>query len=109
MRLVRKGAEPVVFTNWKLLENEDWHPTYSTLQNPQKSALQIQLLSEQFFTCCYCGRSIKSSDSHIEHFRPQEIAPELQLDYSNLLVSCIRETPKNSQLHCGHLKDSWFE
>jgi len=109
MRHIRKGAEPSELTDWKLLENEDWTPTYPTLQNPQKAILKSQLLAEQFFTCCYCGRSINSSDSHIEHFRPQEAAPELQLKYSNLLASCIRETPKNSQLHCGHLKDSWFE
>lgn len=109
MRHVCKGAEPIEFTNWKLLENEDWRPTYSDLRNPEKAAFHHHLLEEQFFTCCYCGRSIHPSDSHIEHFRPQETSPELQLEYSNLLASCIRETPKNAQLHCGHLKDSWFE
>ncbi len=109
MRHVRKGAEPAEFADWKLEENEDWHPTYATFQNPQKSGLHKNLLTEQFFTCCYCGRSIQAADSHIEHFRPQETYPKLQLEYSNLLASCIRETPKHAQLHCGHLKDSWFE
>ncbi len=48
-------------------------------------------------------------DSHIEHFRPQHEFRDLELEYSNLHASCIRETGKSAPLHCGHAKDSWFD
>lgn len=48
------------------------------------------------------------NDSHLEHFRPREQRPDLELDYSNLHASCLRETISQQPLHCGHSKGSAF-
>ncbi|MDP9504069.1 retron system putative HNH endonuclease [Pseudomonas protegens] len=109
MKQIFKGTEPASFTEWKASINEDWTPSYSTLQNPQKHELHSSLLNEQGHFCCYCGRDIDHSTSHIEHFRPQEHFEELELDYQNLHASCIRETRPGAPLHCGHIKGSWFD
>ncbi|MGE1092657.1 retron system putative HNH endonuclease [Pseudomonas sp. 29] len=109
MKRVLKGTEPASFTDWKNTANDDWAPTYPTLQNPQKRDLHAVLLQEQGFLCCYCGREIEAATSHIEHFRPQEDFEDLALDYQNLFASCLRETKPGNPLHCGHRKGNWFE
>ncbi len=108
MKRVMKQAEPAAFTAWKAMANEEWQPSYDALQNPEKRALHEALLNEQGWACCYCGRSISLSDSHIEHFRPQEAREDLALEYENLHASCIRETSPGAPLHCGHAKGSDF-
>ncbi|MHC8356208.1 retron system putative HNH endonuclease [Pseudomonas sp. LB3P81] len=109
MKRVLKGTEPASFTEWKNSANDEWTPTYSTLQNPQKRDLHDSLLQEQGFFCCYCGREIEATNSHIEHFRPQEHYEELALEYHNLHTSCLRETKPGNPLHCGHRKGNWFD
>ncbi|WP_122280641.1 retron system putative HNH endonuclease [Pseudomonas syringae] len=109
MRRVIKGTEPASLTEWKASANEDWTPTYPTLQNPQRRDLHNSLLQEQNFLCCYCGAETDLDNSHIEHFRPQERYQPLALEYSNLHASCLRGTNKGTLLHCGHRKRSWFD
>ncbi|EUB76871.1 Conserved hypothetical protein CHP02646 [Pseudomonas sp. GM41(2012)] len=109
MKRVIKGTEPASFTTWKSTANNDWSPTYSNLQNPQKRDLHTNLLQEQGYFCCYCGREIDASSSHIEHFKPQEHYGELALEYQNLHASCLRETKPGNPLHCGHRKGNWFD
>lgn len=109
MKRVLKGTEPASFTEWKSSANDEWAPTYPTLQNPQKRDLHESLLIEQGFFCCYCGREIDAISSHIEHFRPQEHYEELALEYDNLHASCLRETKPGNPLHCGHRKGNWFD
>ncbi len=109
MRRVFKASEPEAFTAWKALANDDWQPGYGDLQNPEKRSLHDALLNEQGGMCCYCGRIIALTDSHIEHFRPQEAREVLSLDYNNLHASCIRETEPGSPLHCGHAKGNDFD
>lgn len=109
MRRIIKGAEPDIFGDWKSLANENWTPTFNNLQNPEKAVLQDALIREQGGLCCYCGRAINCSDSHIEHFRPQEHFPELALDFSNLFASCIRQQKPDNPIHCGHCKGKWFD
>ena len=48
-------------------------------------------------------------DSHVEHFHPRNRYPGLQLDYQNLLCSCVREQSPGEPDHCGHKKASWFD
>ena len=110
MKRIRKGAPPPSFEEWKGLASESWSPTYDDLQNPQKRDLHQALLEDQGWVCCYCGRRIELHDSHIEHFRPQR-APwkHLELEYTNLLTSCIREIDPDQPLHCGHAKGSQFD
>jgi len=109
VRQIVKGHEPSSFTAWKDKANSQWTPSYGVLQNPEKKDLLEHLIKEQGGTCCYCGRFVDSASAHIEHFRPQSKAPQLALIYENLFASCIRETKPGTPLHCGHLKDEWFD
>lgn len=109
MKLVRKGASPQRFDAWKAHANADWTPTYGDLQNPEKGELHVALLAEQGWVCCYCGRAVSISDSHIEHFRPQTHYVGLALSYENMFASCIRGTTPGMPLHCGHAKSDSFD
>ncbi|TYQ26787.1 TIGR02646 family protein [Pseudanabaena sp. UWO311] len=95
MRYIKIGQEPQSFTDWKSQENDDWKPTYKTLRGQIKAEVHDALLAEQGYTCCYCGMSITSDISHIEHLQPQnEKDPDLStdlslaIDFNNLLASC---------------------
>jgi len=109
MRSIVKNPEPAELLNWKALANENWAPTYADLRHPEKGLLLQALLAEQYHCCCYCGREITESDSHIEHFRPQSTYEELELEYNNLHASCVRFTDPQQPLHCGHSKENWFD
>jgi uncharacterized protein (TIGR02646 family) len=109
MRCIVKGIAPASYDAWKAQANKDWTPSYDTLPNPQKRDLHEALLAEQGHVCCYCGRRINVMDSHIEHFRPREHYPELELEFSNLHASCLRATTVRQSLHCGHAKGSAFD
>jgi uncharacterized protein (TIGR02646 family) len=111
MRRISKALEPEFFVTWKKSEDDNWKPVYADLQNPQKEELHVSLLSEQGYTCCYCGREVSIYDSHIEHFRPRCTYSSLTLTYENLFVSCMRERQTRPQLPetCGVLKDDWFD
>ena len=109
MRHFVKGLSPTAFEAWKALANDDWQPTYDDLQNPEKRKLHQALLDEQGQVCCYCGRNISLTDSHVEHFRPQELRVDLALSFDNLMASCIRETEPGAPLHCGHAKGNEFD
>jgi uncharacterized protein (TIGR02646 family) len=109
MKKTIKAVEPETIRLWKAQANEHWQPSYPTLQNPQKRELHLSLLREQGYLCCYCGRRISQEDSHIEHFKPQELFEDLDLSYDNLHASCIRETKPGTPLHCGHHKGNWFD
>jgi len=111
MKHINKNQEPKEFTDWKNCANEDWQPTFSKLSNPEKQHVFNSLLNEQGHICCYCERELKENDFHIEHFKPKDKTkfPELQLEYSNLLCSCQRNTTKSEPLHCGNSKENWFD
>ena len=72
-----------------------------------KQRLNSDLVSEQFYICCYCGMRIELGDNsfHIEHLKPRHTHLGLQLDYYNMLASCNGHDRK----HCGHFKDKGRE
>jgi uncharacterized protein (TIGR02646 family) len=109
MRFIEKTAEPDILQQFKAQSNADWQATYDKLQNPEKRELHQILLAEQGYICCYCGARISLADSHIEHFQPQESYPDKQLDYRNLLVSCLRQPNAGDPLHCGVSKGNWYD
>ena len=105
MRFIVKGNEPASFTEWKALANENWQPTFDLLANPVKRDLCDALKREQGFICCYCERELSAKDYHIEHLNPQSVHDGDDLDYQNLLCSCLNKTAKGAPLHCGKAKD----
>ena len=66
-------------------------------------------MREQGFICCYCESRVTLDDSHVEHLRPRSRFRDLQLDYNNLLCSCLREQSPGEPDHCGPKKASWFD
>jgi uncharacterized protein (TIGR02646 family) len=109
MKYVQKGTEPLEFSNWKALANDDWQPTYDDLSGDTKKAVKDALMKEQGYLCCYCERRIDNDDSHIEHFRPQRDPEVDPLDFNNLLCSCQNQIKKGVPRHCGNLKGDWFD
>lgn len=109
MRYVAKRIAPAQFESWKATATDDWAPDFDNLQKPEKPILHQALLAEQGHACCYCGRRIAASNSHIEHFRPQKTYPQLALDYANLFASCNAEAGIKSKTHCGQAKGHQFD
>lgn len=60
--------------------------------------------TEQNHACCYCEKEVtaNSTDSHVEHVKPQSKFPELKHQYNNLLVSC------QTAGRCGNAKGNQF-
>ncbi len=111
MKYIKKNQPPQDFIEWKKLANENWQPKWNNFQKPEKTSVHNSLLKEQGFICCYCGRRIDLTDSHIEHLKPRNKYPDLALDYTNLIASCQgeNETPPPIPVHCGHKKAEWYE
>jgi uncharacterized protein (TIGR02646 family) len=104
MKQIKKGREPKEFTEWKGLANDNWQPSYNNLRNPEKAIVKMALMEEQGYICCYCEQELIATDSHIEHFLPQDSYPEKALDFSNMLCSCQNQIKKGEPRHCGNLK-----
>ena len=109
MKFIVKQDEPQALTDWKLLANEDWQPTYDNLSGDTKKAVKYALMDEQGHICCYCERRLTNEDSHIEHFRPQGDPTTDPLDFKNMLCSCQNQLKKGEPRHCGNLKEDWFD
>ncbi|MBI9095998.1 MAG: TIGR02646 family protein [Sphaerochaeta sp.] len=109
MKYIKKQAPPLEFISWLNKENEDWHPTYEKLQNPEKEIVRLSLFNEQHGLCCYCEGRIACDRSkvHIEHLYPQSLYPNMTVDYKNLLLSCNGQDihEQKSPCHCGICKD----
>jgi len=109
MKYIVKQNEPLQLENWKGLKNDDWTPTYNILQREEKKAVLEALKDEQGYICCYCESSIDADGCHIEHFKPQSLYPENQLDYDNFLCSCQLELERGKPIHCGNSKGGWYD
>ncbi len=98
MRSIAKGREPRSLTLHRLLP----HATYANYQD--KAELRNFLVQEQRGLCCYCMRRIRSDDRRttVEHWHPQSLYPNEQLDYHNLLAACSGKT--DGCLHCDASK-----
>jgi uncharacterized protein (TIGR02646 family) len=109
VKYIKKSEEPESFTVWKNLANEDWQPSWENFSKPQKTYVRDSLLQEQGFICCYCGRRINTDDSHLEHLKPRTTYPQSALEYTNILASCQKDTVRKEPLHCGKIKDKWYD
>ena len=69
------------------------------------------MYAEQTGQCVYCGRGISLNwhgSFHVEHFRPRRYR-DLQLESTNLFLSCGPEGDEGVGETCGDHKDDWFE
>jgi uncharacterized protein (TIGR02646 family) len=110
MKYIEKGAQPAILNQW-INSVEPNNKNYNSLStDPIKIEIQQMILDEQGHICCYCENKIEIDESHIEHIRPQDKYPNLDCDYTNLLVSCIKNpTKEKHKSHCGHYKGNWFD
>lgn len=102
------------FKDYSICTGELSEDCYST--NEKESAfteLRKQLLKEQKYVCCYCGKAIPylfnehgSPQMKTEHFEPKSIETALQLEYKNLLASCLGNSEPNNKAkkHCDSSK-----
>lgn len=101
MRNIKKGNVP---DYWLKLIKKHPHLKYKELEpdfKTEKTQLKTKMLQEeQRYLCCYCCRSIDYKHSHIEHFRSRSFYPKLEMEYSNMLISCSANTS------CGRKKDN---
>ena len=113
MRGSAKGAEPPELCSWKLEQCRNGiRPEYGNLQQPERGATVRSLFAEQTGQCVYCGRQISLAVHqryHIEHFRPQSKYHALELDYTNLFLSCGPDSEDGTQNTCGNHKGNWFQ
>ena len=85
MRTIRKGAEPNSLAQHRHTDGADY-------QNYRdKDALRTFLVREQRGLCCYCMARVRADRDamKIEHWHSQSGHPQEQLDYTNLLASCM--------------------
>ncbi len=101
MRDITKGPEPKSLTEHRAGE----HCDYDNYQG--KDELRQALVREQRGLCCYCMGRIRADTASIkiEHWRCQARFPADQLNYQNLLGSCLggQSQPSNKQ-HCDSRK-----
>lgn len=108
MKYIQKRQEPVEFRQWKT-QNQDLNITFDDLHSDIKSIVKQELMQEQGYICCYCERRLEERDSHIEHLRPQHPYEDEQLNYQNMICSCMKQLKAGEPKHCGALKLNWFE
>lgn len=116
---IKKGDEPQKLREWKE-ENKDLDCCYKNLTSECKAAIQLSLLKEQGYICCFCGCRIASckdgrelcifqrpsSDfGRIAHLVPQSKDKSKDVDYLNMCYSCAAsyESPRVENEHC----DRW--
>lgn len=99
MKKISKGAEPREWTQYKKTSGVEYNAI------PE---LRQSLLKEQGYICAFCSRRIPVKDknsnetSRIEHLKSRTNHPDLQLDYSNMVVCCPGAI--NEDFHCDKLK-----
>ena len=99
MKYIEKGEPPKEFEDYKKTPEASFSDLGKEKNCSIKRILKESLLAEQGYICCYCGNRIGRGNSSIEHFMPKDenLYPELQLEYSNLLASCRIGDSKRSK------------
>jgi uncharacterized protein (TIGR02646 family) len=97
---IDKGDEPLAWTQKK--------QTPGFIEYEPIPQLRDALLAEQGYICAYCMREIPVKDrairetSKIEHVKSRTQYPNLQLDYTNMVICCPGFL--NAEDHCDKLK-----
>jgi uncharacterized protein (TIGR02646 family) len=101
MRTIRKRVEPNSLTEYRLT----LHADYENYRD--KDTLRAHLVREQRGICCYCLARIPAEHGamKIEHWHSQTNYATEQLDYNNLLASCMgNEGRRPGDQHCDTRK-----
>jgi uncharacterized protein (TIGR02646 family) len=101
MRAIVRGAEPASLTQHRLTPHADYE------NYPDKDTLRASLVKEQRGLCCYCLSRIqpKAGRMKIAHWHSQDLHPEEQLAYLNLLGACLGNKGQSLKLqHCDTLQ-----
>jgi uncharacterized protein (TIGR02646 family) len=86
MKRINKTSEPK--------ERKQFRETPGVTEYESIDPLRDSLLKEQGYICAYCMRRIPVKDkisaetSRIEHIKCRDLYPDLQFDYSNIVVCC---------------------
>lgn len=86
----RLGYEPSSLTDWK---TRNPNGNYKQLNSFVKKEIRLECAKEQFYLCSYCCRSVSgtSIDCMNEHVVARAIDRSRELDFSNIVTSCIEE------------------
>ena len=120
MKHIEKQTAPARFIEWK---SGDWSPNWDDLSGNSKvrEILKDSLLQEQGYICCYCEKSLLDKngnvDGHFEHVLPRSyktengetVGRDQELDYTNIVFSCQKETLKEEPRTCGRSKKDWYD
>ncbi len=95
MKNIQKKPEPRSLTQHRC----NIHADYDNY--PEKNELRDSLVTEQRGICCYCMQRIRpnSEDMKIEHWYSQDLYPDRQIDYSNLLGACLGGEGQVAKMH----------
>lgn len=112
MRGSNKGDAPRELMDWIAGEQEvGIEPRYGNWPRPVRDRVESYLFTEQTGQCVYCGRSIileANQRYHIEHFRPRRYR-KLEVEFSNLFLSCGPRGDEGPLETCGNGKRDWFD
>lgn len=106
MRKIVKGPEPSALTEYRAGRKAGVpDPDYEGFR--EKDLLREAIATEQRGLCCYCMRRIHPHEDgmKIEHCLSQEMHPDKQLNYRNLLGACKGgEGARARDQHCDTKK-----
>ena len=108
MRWIRPRPEPVSFTQWRALYQNDINFGYELLHAELRAEINDALIVEQRGLCAYTGIGIDADHAHIEHLLPQAHCRrgKEDVDYHNM-VACY-PAPNRGYVPFGALwKGHW--
>lgn len=84
------GYEPAKLRCWKL---QNPNGTYKKMSSTIKQDIRLECAKQQFYLCAYCCRAISgnNSDCMNEHVVARKLDPSRELDFTNIVASCIEE------------------
>jgi len=107
MKHIIKTAEPVSLTTYRSTPNANF-------DGCNKEDIRLSLINEQGAICAYCMQRISNQwnnklrkfKTEIEHYKSQDVYPDLSLNYTNMLGVCNGNAGKPiHKQHCDKSKD----
>ncbi|EHQ24215.1 retron system putative HNH endonuclease [Mucilaginibacter paludis] len=111
MKHIIKSPEPQALTDWKAQDKKyiKGLPNFERIKGLYRRPILNSLRVDQGNICCYCERTLKDGDCHIEHLMPQEYYEEYSCEYDNMLACCQLNLAPKEPRHCGVSKGSWYD